>query len=293
MDEQARKKRKRDQMQDGDDDEWSDIDGIDGIDTEIPRQGMKTRAQKDAQKKQKTVADASTDISEMERRKEEKKQARKERKAERRILREEEAAFQRQSIKGVNKIKLGARQSRDDSENSENPADLPITDGNAQPNQSIEKDESRPVDESDIQNVDVTGITDVDGAQNDEDILTSPSEPQSPIFDANGTPADSTGQASSTTTSVSSTVPPSEKPKHIKIPQDTEALRERLAAKIQALRDARKADRDGKPIRTRQELIEARRQKEAERKAHKKELRKQQKAEADRVREEALASARN
>ena len=286
MDEQARKKRKREQMQDGDDDDWSDVDGIE---TEAPRQGMKTKAQKDALKKQKTAAEEPPEMTEKERRKEEKKQARKERKAERQMLREEEAAFQRQTIKGVNKIKLGARQARADPKDDAAPSSGDV----AQPSESIEKDEPEPIEESDMRDVDVSGINAEDGEQNGEDVSTSPSEPQSPVFDTNGTPADSVGQASSTNTSVSSTVPPSEKPKHVKIPQDSAALRERLAARIQALRDARKADRDGKPIRTRQELIEARRQKEAERKAHKKELRKQQKAEADRIREEALASARN
>ena len=289
MDEQARKKRKREQMQDGDDDDWSDVDGIDA---EKPRQGMKSKHQKDALKKQKTADEETPQMTEKERRKEEKKQARKERKAERQMLREEEAAYQRQSIKGVNKIKLGARQSRVDSKDGA----ASSTDDAAQPSRSIEADEPDPVEESDMQEVDVTGITTADGEHNGEDVtasLSEPSEPQSPVFDTNGTPADSVGQASSTSTSVSSTVPPSEKPKHIKIPQDSAALRERLAARIQALRDARKADRDGKPIRTRQELIEARRQKQAERKAHKKELRKQQKADADRIREEALASARN
>ncbi|PHH81261.1 hypothetical protein CDD82_1161 [Ophiocordyceps australis] len=99
------------------------------------------------------------------------------------------------------------------------------------------------------------------------------------------------GHVASTNTSVSSTIPPSVKPKHLKIPVDTTALRARLAAKIEALRAARKADGpDGKPIRTRQELIEARRAKEAQRKAHKKELRRKAKLEEARKREEELAS---
>ncbi|KAI1080934.1 SURF6-domain-containing protein [Whalleya microplaca] len=261
MDEQARKKRKRDQAQDDDDDEWSDVEGVDA---EKPGEGLRKKQLKDANKKQKKSTDEPPELSEKEVRKEEKKAARKERKAERQRLREEEAEFQRRSIKGVNKIKLGPRE----------------TNTNSTPNgDSVEVD--------DIQEVDATGLSD---AVEDQD---SPaSEPDSPIFDANGTPADSTGQAPSTTTSVSSTVPPSEKPKHIKIPPDTAELRERLAAKIQALRDARKADVDGKPIRTRQELIESRRQKQAERKAHKKELRLKAKVEADQKREEALASAR-
>lgn len=120
------------------------------------------------------------------------------------------------------------------------------------------------------------------------------SERPTPTFDTpdhpptlNGAPA----EPASTTTSISSTIPPSEKPKHLKMPQDMNALRARLAAKIEALRAARKADGpDGKPIRTRQELIESRRFKEAKRLAHKQELKKQAKLEAARQREEELAS---
>ncbi|KAI0891986.1 SURF6-domain-containing protein [Annulohypoxylon nitens] len=271
MDEQAQKKRKRDQMQDGDDDDWSDVDGVEA---EKPGEGLKKKTLKELKKKQKKSDEEPPELSEKERRKEEKKAARKERKAERQLLREEEAAFQRQTIKGVNKIKLGTREPKPDATSN---------------NDTNKTDDAEP---SDIKDLDIAGLAD----PTEEHISTSapspPSEPQSPVFDTNGTPADSTGQAPSTTTSVSS-VAPTEKPKHIKVPTDDTNLRARLAAKLQALRDARKADVDGKPIRTRQELIEARRKKQAERKAHKKELRRQAKAEADQKREEALASARN
>jgi len=66
---------------------------------------------------------------------------------------------------------------------------------------------------------------------------------------------------------------PTEKmPKLPKI--DSALLQQRLAARIEALRAARKADGlDGKPARNRQELIEARRRKQETRKQHKKELR--------------------
>ncbi|KAJ9148546.1 Ribosomal RNA-processing protein 14 [Pleurostoma richardsiae] len=124
-------------------------------------------------------------------------------------------------------------------------------------------------------------------------ISSSGSSPGSPTFDSHQLTSNTSVEPASTATSISSTVGPSEKPKHIKIPSDTTALRARLAAKIEALRAARKADGvDGKPIRTRQELIEARRAKQAQRKAHKQELRRQAKEEEERKREEALASAR-
>ncbi|KAI8943950.1 SURF6-domain-containing protein [Xylaria longipes] len=271
MDEQARKKRKHDQMQDGDED-WSEVEGVEA---EKPRQGMKKKTAKEAKKKQKQEAEEA-ELNEKERRKEEKKAARKERKAERQRLRDEEAEFNRRTVKGVNKIKLGKREDRSNT--------LPNGDAS----------QSEPTQEP----VELTGDEAADSDEqtdeaHDSESITSPTDtPRSPVFDTNGTPADSIGQAPSITTSVSSVDPTSEKPKHIKIPADSAALRERLAARIQALRDARKADRDGKPIRTREELLESRRQKQAERKAHKKELRRQAKLEEERKREEALASAR-
>ncbi|KAI1494236.1 surfeit locus protein 6-domain-containing protein [Biscogniauxia mediterranea] len=285
MDEQARKKRKRNQMQDGDDEPWSDVEGIE---PEQPGQGLKKKASQDASKKQKKAADEEPEMTEKERRKEELKAARKERKAERQRLREEEAEFNRRSIKGVNKIKLGAREPRTDAAPSSSPAK---PNGHTSTSQPTEDDKSGDDEPADMEPLDVSELA--EAAQNSDGAPSAPSEPQSPVFDPNGTPADSTGQAPSTVTSVSSTAPPSDKPRHIKIPADSAALRARLASKIQALRDARNADKDGKPIRTRQELIESRREKQAERKAHKKELRRQAKLEADQKREEALASARN
>ncbi|KAI1438077.1 SURF6-domain-containing protein [Xylaria sp. CBS 124048] len=265
MEEQARKKRKRDQMQDGDDD-WSEVEGIEA---EQPRQGMKKKTAKESKKKQKQDAEEA-ELTEKERRKEEKKEARKERKAERQRLRDEEAEYNRRTVKGVNKIKLGKREDKTNKSQSD-PTQVPTESMGEDA-----KDQAGSADDSD-----------------DSESDASPTDtPQSPVFDTNGTPADSVGQAPSVTTSISSTDQTSDKPKQIKVPADSSALRARLAAKIQALRDARKADKDGKPIRTREELLESRRQKQAERKAHKKEVRRQAKLEEERKREEALASAR-
>ncbi|KAG7136033.1 Ribosomal RNA-processing protein 14 like [Verticillium longisporum] len=106
----------------------------------------------------------------------------------------------------------------------------------------------------------------------------------SPVFDDAAAPA-----SGSAATSVD--VPPSDKPKQLKIPQDTSALKARLAARIAELQAARKAiGPDGKPIRTRQELIEAQRARQAQRKAHKQEQRRQARLEEERQRDEALAS---
>lgn len=282
MEEQAQKKRKRDQGLEDSSDDWSDVDGIEA---EKPAQGLKKKKQKQ---------EVEPEITEEERRKNEKREARKERKAERKVLREEEAAYEKRNVKsGVNKVKLGAR---GEGKTESSKSDHSVQDAAADElTEIVEDNESDADDASEPEDVDMDSAADSDDAEEKPDSDTaSPSEPESPVFDTNVTPADSTGQAPSATTSISSTIPPSEKPKHIKIPSDTTALRARLAAKIQSLREARKADGpDGKPIRTRQELIESRRQKQLERKAHKQELRKAAKQEEDRKREEALASARN
>jgi hypothetical protein len=70
---------------------------------------------------------------------------------------------------------------------------------------------------------------------------------------------------------------------------DTAQLQERLRKRIEELRAKRKADGpEGKPAKSRQELLEQRRKKEEQRKAHKKELRQQAKEEEARKREECL-----
>ena len=70
---------------------------------------------------------------------------------------------------------------------------------------------------------------------------------------------------------------------------DTAALQERLRARIEELRARRKADGpEGKPAKSRQELLDQRRKKEEQRKAHKKELRRKAKEDEARKQEERL-----
>ncbi|PKX94615.1 putative 60S ribosome biogenesis protein Rrp14 [Aspergillus novofumigatus IBT 16806] len=69
-----------------------------------------------------------------------------------------------------------------------------------------------------------------------------------------------------------------------------EELKQRLQKRLDELRAARQADGfDGKPARNRQELIEARRQRAEQRKAHKKLLRQKAKEEEQRAKDEAMA----
>ncbi|KAF4472537.1 ribosomal rna-processing 14 [Fusarium albosuccineum] len=296
MDERAKNKRKLREMQQEDegqdDDEWEDYDPVPGVDSEKPGEGLKTKTS-EANKKQKldddpvdskTTAEAtSSKLS----RKEEKKAAKKEKK------KEKKAEKKTKNTEGHDAEKDDAPAPTPKSQKKAAKKQAKTTANKAQ-KQKDKKDQE--LDETpaargdgEVQPMDISGLDkedDVSGNSSPE------SEPHSPTFDSSTTPAETLAEPASTTTSVSSTIPPSEKPKHIKIPADTSALRARLAAKIEALRAARKADGpDGKPIRTRQELIESRRRKQELRKVHKQEMRKQAKLEEQRKREEALASS--
>ncbi|KAH1437603.1 hypothetical protein KXX32_002171 [Aspergillus fumigatus] len=119
------------------------------------------------------------------------------------------------------------------------------------------------------------------------------STPNSPGFDASN---DHSGSSS-----ISSIAPPpastdandasrksSSEPKPLK--PTPEELKQRLQKRLDELRAARHADGfNGKPARNRQELIEARRQKAEQRKAHKKLLRQKAKEEEQRAKDEAMA----
>ncbi|KAL2890810.1 hypothetical protein HOO65_010168 [Ceratocystis lukuohia] len=123
--------------------------------------------------------------------------------------------------------------------------------------------------------------------------------PASESKDTSNIPAPSTEESSTMTSGSSSNdveesqpQPTTEKPRLIKVPKDTAEFRERFAAKMAALRAARfkENNMEGKPVRTRHELIESRRAKQIARKAHKKEQRQAAKRAEEVKREEALAS---
>ncbi|KAM0427230.1 hypothetical protein ACHAPT_007660 [Fusarium lateritium] len=289
MDERAKNKRKLREMQqedDGDDeDEWEDFDPVPGVDSEKPGEGLKTKAS-EGNKKQKlddevdTKAEAeatSSKLSRKEEKKAAKKEKKKEKKAEKKTKKTEAPEADKEAPAPTPKSQKQAAKKQ-----AKTPA--------AKAQKQKEVDETPAVQgDGEVEPMDISGLEKDDEAT---DNSMPESEPHSPTFDSSTATSGALAEPVSTTTSVSSTIPPSEKPKHIKIPADTEALRARLAAKIEALRAARKADGpDGKPIRTRQELIESRRRKQELRKAHKQELRKQAKLEEQRKREEALASS--
>lgn len=143
---------------------------------------------------------------------------------------------------------------------------------------------------ADIDLMDVSGLSNQPRDASTSTASSSPN-PDSPAFDQPAVPSGSS--------SVSSIVPPSSsepsKPENSnrETPRskiDHAELEARLRRRIEELRASRNADGlNGKPARTRQELIEARRQKAEQSKAHKKELRLQEKEEAARKQAETIA----
>lgn len=160
---------------------------------------------------------------------------------------------------------------------------------------TLEQSESEAEESSqgDIDQIEIIGLSD-QPPDFSPSTATSTPNPDSPAFDRTAVPSGSS--------SVSSIAPPPLADNHTRTtetlePQkDTEPmvdhteLEVRLRRRIEELRARRNADGlNGKPARSRQELIEARRQKAEQSKAHKKELRRKEKEEAARKQAETLA----
>jgi hypothetical protein len=270
MDENARK-RKREEEQQDDDAESSD-DGELG--SELPKEGLKrAEAAKKQKQAQTTTTDASADT------KMEEAEARKK-------LKEEKKAQKKQNQKEKKKAKEVARKAKEEDKRAEEAK-------NSAPDASDSSkavEQEQPSEDEDAEEVDDDegAVTEGLSLEFNEDHSLS-SAPESPGFD-NSNPQ-------SGSSSISSIVPPSapndatktssSEPKPLKA--TPEELKQRLQKRLDELRAARHADGlDGKPARNRQELIEARRQKAEQRKAHKKLLRQKAREEEQRVNDEAM-----
>ncbi len=264
-------KRKREE-----DDENNDSDGP----TEKQREGLKLHDQK--QKRRKTSKEETktedgardeidgTSVEDQKRRKAEKKAAKKQRsqakklkaqlKAERKKT-QKEAALSNEARDGLNDELDGTVDEEGDLE---------------------------MIDAVDIAGKNMTTTSDGQSTASPSPEITSPM--QSPHLHSGSS-------------SISSILPPSEHPtapksttsdlaQQIPPPIDPSSLtpKQRIEARISALRAERKADGpDGRPPRNRQELLESRRRKEEERRAHKKELRRKAREEEIRKQEEEIA----
>ncbi|KAH7382796.1 surfeit locus protein 6-domain-containing protein [Cadophora sp. MPI-SDFR-AT-0126] len=278
MDERARKRKLA---------ELEEMDGsdVEGVAKELPKEGLKL-AQDKKTKKQKTANDTDAQASA-----EESKAERKAAKLEKQKLKAGKKAEKRKGKKSITKQKLQEKSGKGLEEQKADIEAVADIEGVGEPEMDekvADEEEGSDDDAVDDEELpgDEIGHFEADGLEEQNESVSPSPSPPSPTFDNPTEP--------SANTSTSSVIPPATAPKHIKLPTDPELLRSRLAARIEALRAARKADGpDGRPARNRQELLEARRKKEEQRKAHKKELRLKAKIEEDAKREAALASARD
>lgn len=290
LDERVRNKRKAQELEPSEDGSVQDEDDaqelqLRGINKEAPGQGLKKRKVVDDEPNEKAKAAQPEADDEAKQEKlsthQEKKLLKKQKKA------EKNAEKKKSKTKTVTAAEMSDTAEEHDAgiRSGDDPA---MPDDVRQSKETAEGHETKP--HRDMRPIDLSGLADEDTNHTSSSQASTPS---SPTFDT-AEPGEPSAEPASTTTSIASENAPADKSRKIKVPSDTTELRARLAAKIAALRAARKADGpDGKPIRTREELIESRRKKLAERKAHKKELRQQAKEAEDKKREEALASARN
>lgn len=269
MDENARKRKREDGTLESD-----SSDGEMG--TETPKEGLNRGAanikkQKQVEKTDKPDADKAAEAEARKKQKEEKKAQKK------------AAQMEKKKAKDAarkEKSQQGKKPSTTPTEDSEKSATKP--NGNAAKDTEASEDEEDDDQEDD--GVVEEGFS-IEFNVEQEDPSSAPSTTDSP--DASN--------PQSGTSSISSIVPPSTsteakpaEPKPLK--HTPEELKQRLQKRLDELRAKRHADGlNGKPARNRQELIEARRQKAEQRKAHKKELREKAKVEEEKKNDEAMA----
>lgn len=142
-----------------------------------------------------------------------------------------------------------------------------------------------------IERIDISGIIE-DSKLGSQPTATPSPAPESPASIISAIPSASSSSSivpPSTTEEPEKSDKPARRKRDPALPKiDQEALKVRLQARIEELRAARNADGlNGKPARNRQELMEARRRKEEQRKTAKKEMRKQAKEDEEKAKAEA------
>ncbi|PGH27576.1 hypothetical protein AJ80_00818 [Polytolypa hystricis UAMH7299] len=260
MDENARK-RKRDENAPPESDDGE-------LGSELPREGLargQNKAKKQKKADDKKEAAAQEEINEARQRQKEKKAAK----------------LEQKKLKAAEKLekKKAARANKQAVDESQKKPTVDQT----KPAKAVVTEENDEEDED---------IAPVEGFAQENEASTAPSSPvsDSQVFDTSKPP--------SGTSSISSIAPPTDlsekdpqQPSSPKSQKPTEEeLKQRLQKRLDELRAARHADGfNGKPARNRQELIEARRQREEQRREHKKEMRQKAKEEEQRLRDEAIA----
>ncbi|KAK7532929.1 ribosome biogenesis protein Rrp14-C [Phyllosticta citribraziliensis] len=294
MDENERKRKR--QLEGRDDDDLSDL-GAPG--KELPHQGLKLKESK-RQKLEKAARHQSDDEEEDEdeeaaqQKREERQKQIQERREKKKQKQKEKAEARKAAREQAVCVDAPNPESEESAEEEVPDAPKPTTEAAAPEEDASDSDSG----DDEIEALDVSGLVDDD----DDDTNASDSDGESEsAASASPAPESPASSAIPSASSSSSIVPPAdtsdksqqaekpEKSSKLKLPDvDADVLQERLKARIEALRAARKADGiDGKPARNRQELMESRRRKEEERRQRKKEVRKQAKEDEQRKKTEA------
>ncbi|EEP77124.1 predicted protein [Uncinocarpus reesii 1704] len=209
---------------------------------------------------------------------------------------EDERLKQRQERKTakIEKQKKKASEKAEKRKSKQKTREQKITEPNTR---STNQDPTTPaVDEASDSDDVAEEMVPIEGFPREKDVEAESTAPTSPAADSSVL---DTSKPPSGTSSISSIAPPTgnekgdsineadSKPKPLK--STPEELKKRFQKRLDELRAARHADGfNGKPAKNRQELIEARRQREEQRRAHKKELRQKAKEEEHRLRDEAI-----
>ncbi|OKL59111.1 hypothetical protein UA08_05603 [Talaromyces atroroseus] len=265
MDENARK-RKRDEPENGNenDDDNQSQSSVSELGSELPKEGLKRGDIKSKKQKQADAAEENNKASTRDVDAEERRKLKAEKKAEKK-------AAQRERKKAKDAAKVERRKAAEE-----------------QPKPTTEDSQEEPSDKNTEKDTPVEDSNDMDVVEGfAPETSSTSSTPEFSNFEMSN---DNSGSSS-----ISSIVPPSEAPgttskpalKPLKTTPDE--LRQRLQKRLDELRAARHADGlNGKPARTRQELIEARRIKAEERKRHKKELRRKAKEEEEQKKDDEM-----
>ncbi|KAL2860901.1 putative 60S ribosome biogenesis protein Rrp14 [Aspergillus lucknowensis] len=272
MDENARKRKRAAQEDDAESSE-----GDSELGSELPKEGLKradaiSKQQKQSQNPRNPDGPAENKAEEAEAQKR---------------LKEEKKAQKKQNQREKKKAKDAAKKAKQEDKRAEE-AKNPVSDdaGSSKDEQGQSPDAE---DAGEVEGEEYAGNEELSLEFHTEDHSIS-SAPDSPGFDISNPQSGSS--------SISSIVPPSAPndatktslPESKPLKATPEELRQRLQKRLDELRAARHADGlNGKPARNRQELIEARRQKAEQRKAHKKQLRQKAKEEEQRIKDEAMA----
>ncbi|KAL5358041.1 surfeit locus protein 6-domain-containing protein [Aspergillus floccosus] len=271
MDENARKRKREEDGQS----ESGSSDGEEVTGTEKPKEGLKRGDLKS--KKQKQVEGTEQKPEDAEARKKEREEKQAQKLAEKREKRKAKEAAKKAKVEQQSKGKTETTQQKSEPKSKNDKPTLK--------EQSSKEDEDD--DEVDGDEAAAEGLS---LEFNPDQISSASSAPNSPNFDASNSQSGSSSISSIVPPTVPSDASKSSSTDAKPLKSTPEELKQRLQKRLDELRAARHADGlNGKPARNRQELIEARRQKAEQRKAHKKLLRQKAKEEEQRQRDEAIA----